>query len=131
MNIVVTQDEMQDNIRQWENFNLTHSEREQALQDAIPFWFIRDRRIFKVDGYEANLYWTIDEDGVEEGLAFFHFQSVSTPSKDLLPIFTTEDKAKIGCQKAWKKFYDDNYQYYKKVVEDLDDFKNNNLEIFI
>jgi len=136
MSIKMTVQEMQTNIRQWENFKLSHNEREIALIEAVPFWTVRDRKIHKVLTYEANLFWLdpVTNKDEDEGLAYFHFKgldSMDSKPEDVLPVFTTEAQAKIGWQKLWKKFYDDNYKYYENVVKELDTFREENLEVFI
>jgi len=111
----------------WTDFTKTAQEREQALIEAVPFWVVRNRKVECVDLYESRLFWIEDE-----GLASFHFRGLEgLESSNALIVYTTEQKAHTAWQKEMRHFYEMNYTYYQNMVSYLDDFREENLEMFV
>ena len=116
-------------MRPWENQTYSKNRRAEILADQIPFFFIRNREIHIVDAYIGEMFWVKN---ANEGLAPFHFKGIQYYDDDTaLEVYMTDESVETAWQKEMKKFYDETYKPYKKVLDELDEFRDNYQEMFI
>ena len=111
----------------WLDFSLSHQARKEALIKAIPFYVIINRKIEVCDLYESGLFWINDE-----GFAYYHFRGLeSLESSNAMMVYSDDEEVETAWQKQMKQFYDDNYLTYKKMTDELEEFRDDYQEMFI